>query len=146
MPDYSFNMGKNLIKLSAATLALIAITSGTAMGLLQLSPVLFPHVGEPAPAYDCDDGTLAMYRHFEKLGIESTPIVGNLEMTGETYLQSNHVWLLVGSGPNKIAYDWGTPRLDRQHYEGYQISLDYLLYVVQQDLKNPDLLPIAGDR
>jgi hypothetical protein len=51
----------------------------------------------------------------------------------------------VGSGENKIAYDWGTPRFDHQHYEGYKISLDYLLYVVQQDAKSPGLLTIAQD-
>jgi hypothetical protein len=144
--DYSFSMGKNLIKLAVGTLAFITLTVGATMGLLQLNPVLFPVVGEPTAAYDCDDDTLAMYRHFEELGIESTPVVGNLDITGETYMQSNHVWLLVGSGPNKIAYDWGTPRLDRQHYEGFRIDLDYLLYVVQQDAKSPDLLPIAEDR
>jgi len=139
-------MGKNLIKLIIGIIAFLAITGGATMGLLQLNPALFTEVGEPSSAYDCDDDTLAMYRHFEELGIESTPVVGNLEMTGEAYLQSNHVWLLVGSGKNKIAYDWGTPRLDRQHYEGYTISLDYLLYVVQQDLKSPDLLPIAENQ
>ena len=143
---YSFGMSKSILKYAAGTLALITITSGSVIGLLQLNPVLFPAVGEPTAAYDCDDNTLAMYRHFEELGIESTPVVGNLDMTGESYLQSNHVWLLVGSGPNKIAYDWGTPRLDRQHYEGFKIDLDYLLYVVQQDAKSPDLLPIAEDR
>jgi hypothetical protein len=119
-------------------LALAVIT-----GILRLSPVLFPKVGEPTETYDCDDGTLDMYRHFEKLGIEATPIVGNLDMSGETYTQSNHVWLLVKSGSRLIAYDWGTPRFDKQHYEGFKISLDYLLYAVQQDQKNPDLLGIA---
>jgi hypothetical protein len=139
-------MGKNFIKLTLEVVAINTIAGGVTMGFLPLNPVLYPAVGSPAPAYDCDDDTLAMYRHFEELGIESTPVVGNLELTGKTYLQCNHVWLLVGSGPNKIAYDWGTPRLDRQHYEGFKINLDYLLYVVQQDAKNPDLLPIAENR
>jgi hypothetical protein len=139
-------MGKRLVKLTAGAVTIITLTCGIAIGLLQLNPVLFPAISEPAAAYDCDDDTLAMYRHFENLGIASTPVVGNLELTGEEYLQCNHVWLLVGSGPNKIAYDWGTPRFDRQHYEGFKIDLDYLLYVVQQDTKSPDLLPIAQDR
>jgi hypothetical protein len=139
-------MGHRLVKLAMGTIAFIAITSGVAIGLLQFNSVLFPDVGKPSATYDCDDDTLAMYRHFENLGIECTPLVGNLDVTGEDYAQCNHVWLLVGSGQNKIAYDWGTPRLDRQHYEGYKISLDYLLYVVQQDLKSTDSLPIAENR
>ena len=143
---YSFGMGKNILKLAVGTLAFVTFTGGVALGLLQLNPVLFPDVSQPSPTYDCDDAALAMYQLFKQLGLEATPVVGNLEMNGETYLQSNHVWLLVGSGENKIAFDWGTPRLDRQHYEGYTISLDYLLYVVQQDLKSPNLLPIAEDR
>jgi hypothetical protein len=139
-------MGKKILQIAMGTIAIIALTSGIAMGLLQLNPVVFPPVGEPTADYDCDDDTLDMYRHFKENGIEAIPIVGNLDITGEEYEQCNHVWLLVGSGPNKIAYDWGTPRFDRQHYEGFKISLDYLLYVVQQDLKNPDLLPIAQDK
>jgi hypothetical protein len=139
-------MRKKLIKLAAGIFAFFTITAGAILGLLQLNPVLFPDVGEPTATYDCDDETLAMYRHFEELGIASTLVVGNLDMTGEAYTQSNHVWLLVGSGKNKIAYDWGIPRFDSQYHEGYTISLDYLLYVVQQDEKSPDLLPIAEDR
>lgn len=114
-------------------------------GLIRVSPIIFPDVGEPSGTYDCDDETLDMYLHFEKLGIRSVPIVGNLETNNETYSQSNHVWLLVSLGGWQIAYDWGTPRFDKQHYEGYKISLDYLIYVVRQDFKNPDLLPIAED-
>jgi hypothetical protein len=81
-----------------------------------------------------------MYREFERLGIEATPIVGDLDKSGEAYMDCNHVWLLVKSGDKEIAYDWGTPRFDSQHYEGYTISLDYLLYAVNQDLKGDDSL------
>jgi len=101
--------------------------------LPRLSPVIFPALPEPSPEFDCDDGTLSMYRHFENLGIDSTPIVGNLDMDGEEYMDCNHVWLLVKSGDKDIAYDWGVPRFDRQHYEGYTISLDYLKYAVAED-------------
>jgi hypothetical protein len=139
-------VGKNILKFAVGIMAVLTITGGVTLGLLQLNPVIFPQVGEPTATYDCDDETLDMYHHFQDIGIECTPIVGNLEMTGEEYMQSNHVWLLVGSGPNKIAYDWGIPRFDRQHYEGYKINLDYLLYVVQQDIKSPDLLPIAENK
>ena len=108
--------------------------------LPRLSSVIFPPLPEPSAIFDCDDGTLAMYRHFQSLGIESTPIVGNLDMNGEQYMESNHVWLLVDSGYRKIAYDWGTPHFDSQHYEGYTISLDYLLYAVAADRKGDNLL------
>lgn len=121
----------------------IVIAIAVILGLPQLNPALFPVVAEPSETYDCDDETLDMYRHFQNIGIEAVPVVGNLEMTGETYTQSNHVWLLVPSGDRLIAYDWGTPRFDKQHYEGYKITLDYLLYVVAQDKKDPALLGIA---
>jgi hypothetical protein len=85
-----------------------------------------------------------MYNHFKNMGIEAIPVVGNLEMTGENFTQCNHVWLLVKSGDKQIAYDWGTPRFDKQHYEGFKIDFDYLLYAVQQDKKDPGLLGIAN--
>jgi hypothetical protein len=124
-------------------LAFIFITLAVFASLPRLNSVIFPSVQEASPTYDCDDGTLDTYRYFESLGIESTPIVGNLDMDGEEYMESNHVWLLVKSGDKDIAYDWGIPRFDRQHYEGYPISLEYLLYAVEQDKKGFDLLASA---
>jgi hypothetical protein len=125
-----------ILKIAAFILAAIAVL----VTLPRFSPVLFPPVSEPSSTYDCDDDTLQMYREFERAGIESTPIIGNLNMSGEAYMECNHVWLLVKSGDKEIAYDWGTPRFDRQHYEGYTISLDYLLYAVNQDKKGDDTL------
>jgi hypothetical protein len=121
----------------------VVISLAAFLGLPRFSPVLFPAVGEPSETYDCDDETLDMYRQFTSRGLEAIPVVGNLEMTGEKFTQSNHVWLLVRSGEKLIAYDWGTPRFDTQHYEGYKITLDYLLYAVQQDHKDPALLGLA---
>ncbi len=121
----------------------LLIAAAVILAMLQFSNIFFPKVGEPAATYDCDDATLDMHRHFKQLGMESTPVVGNLDMSGETYTQSNHVWLLVKAGNRMIAYDWGKPRFDQQHYEGYKISYDYLVYAVQQDEKSPDLLAIA---
>ena len=121
----------------------ILISTAVTLGLPRLNAVIFPGVQEPSATYDCDDETLDRYRHFQKLGIECAPIVGNLDMSGETYMESNHVWLLVKSGDRQIAYDWGTPRFDRQHYEGYTISLDYLLYTVNQDKKGNDMMAEA---
>ena len=101
--------------------------------LPRVGQVFLPYVPEPSPTFDCDDGTLLTYRYFRSLGIESTPVVGNLKMEGEAYADSDHVWLLVESGGQTIAYDWGTPRFDVQHYEGYPISLEYLQYAVAED-------------
>jgi hypothetical protein len=128
-----------ILKIAAFILAALAVL----VTLPRFSPVLFPPVSEPSSTYDCDDDTLQMYREFERAGIESTPIIGNLNMSGEAYMECNHVWLLVKSGDKEIAYDWGTPRFDRQHYEGYTISLDYLLYAVNQDKKGDDTLASA---
>jgi len=98
----------------------------------------------PSDTFDCDDSALAMYNYFHGLGIEATPIIGNLKMDGEAYADSNHVWLMVKSGGWEIAYDWGTPRLDRQHYEGYPISLEMLLSAVEQDRQGSDGLASPG--
>ena len=104
----------------------------------RLSPAIYPYLPAPSPAFDCDDSTISMYRHFQRLGIEATPIVGNLSLDGEEYMECDHVWLLVESGEKSIAYDWGEPQFDRQHYEGYTVSLDYLLYAIADDINNED--------
>ena len=69
--------------------------------LPRFSPVVFPRVPEPSPVFDCDDATLATYRYYQALGIESKPIVGNLDLDSEKYEESNHVWLLVNPGTRK---------------------------------------------
>jgi hypothetical protein len=117
---------------------IILLASAVTLALFCLSAIVLPAVPGPSPSFDCDDATLMMYRHFQSLGITATPIIGNLGMDGEKYMECNHVWLLVKTGNLEIAYDWGTPRFDRQHYEGYNISLDYLLYAVKQDMKGND--------
>ena len=111
--------------------------------LPRLSPILYPPLPEPSSFYDCDDGTLQMYRHFQKLGIESTPVVGNLEIEGEEYMECNHVWLMVESGDRGIAYDWGEPQFDSQHYEGYSISFDSLLYAVAEDKRDREIIALS---
>jgi hypothetical protein len=117
----------------------------TALLLLpRFSPVVFPRVQEPSATYDCDDATLDMYRQFQSEGIDATPIVGNLDLENEEYEQSNHVWLLVKSGDKEIAYDWGVPRFDSQHYQGYTISLDTLLEAVAADRQGSNSLVAAG--
>jgi hypothetical protein len=125
-------------------LTFVFVVLTVTLTLPRFSPVLFPRVTAPSSSHDCDDAALAMYRHFQRLGIESAPIVGNLDLNGEAFEQSNHVWLLVKSGDKEIAYDWGIPRFDRQHYEGYTISLDYLLGAVAEDITGDNVLVAAG--
>lgn len=120
---------KELLRVTASSLILLAIILVAA----RLVPVMFPSVPEPSDTFDCDDSTLAMYEHFQSMGIPSWPIIGNLKTDNEAFSESNHVWLLVGFGNKKIAYDWGLPRLDSQHYEGYIISLDKLEMAVAYD-------------
>ena len=112
--------------------------------LPRLSPVIYPSVPVPSTEFDCDDGTLSMYRYFQQMGIESTPIIGNLNSTGEEFMESDHVWLMVKSGDNTIAYDWGEPRFDSQHYEGYAVDLDALLHAVEEDRKGTEILAVAS--
>ena len=131
---------RNLTKIAA----FIFVVSVLCLAFPRLSSVVFPEMPEPSASFDCDDGALLMYKHFESLGIESTPIIGNLKMSGEDYMESNHVWLLVKSGDREIAYDWGTPRFDRQHYEGYPITLNYLMYAVAQDEQGGSTLSSTG--
>ena len=114
----------------------IVIVFSTIMTLPRLSPAIYPYLPAPSPTFDCDDSTLSTYRHFQRLGIEAKPIVGNLTLDGEEYMECNHVWLLVESGEKRIAYDWGEPKFDRQHYEGYIVNLDYLLYAIADDINN----------
>jgi hypothetical protein len=126
------------LKIAVFNLVIVAL----ALTLPRLGEVVFPCVQEPSATYDCDDETLDMYHHFHSLGIDSVPIVGNLEKTGERYGESDHVWLLVRLGGRYVAYDWGSPRFDPQHYEGYTISLEYLVYAIEQDHKGNDI--VAG--
>jgi len=96
-------------------------------------PYLLPDVPEPSQTFDCDDSTLYMYDHFTELGCEVQIIAGNLDMTGESFEEIDHVWLLVQVGDGWQAYDWGEPCFDDQHYEGYGVSYEQLLEVSQRD-------------
>jgi hypothetical protein len=130
----------NITKILAVTFIILVV----GLAFPRLSSIVLPSLPHSSSTFDCDDEALAMYQHFQSLGIESTPIIGNLKMDGEAYMESNHVWLLVKSGDREIAYDWGTPRFDRQHYEGYIISLDFLLSAVEQDKHVNNTLSSAG--
>lgn len=100
-----------------------------------LTKTLLFEMPGPSDAFDCDDGVLLMYERLSSIGIKSVPIVGDLDTTGEKYQEIKHVWLLAEIAGINIAFDWGTPWLDRQHYEGYPITYDQLVQFVKQDDK-----------
>ncbi len=99
-----------------------------------LTKTLLFGLPDPSALYDCDDAALAMLDRLAALGIEATPVVGDLRKTGEEYRELTHVWLIAEIAGVKIAFDWGTPWLDRQHYEGYPITRAKLLEFVELDL------------
>jgi hypothetical protein len=128
-----FNRGVRKIMIFIGLCLLIVVT------LPRFSPLLFPPLPVPTADFDCDDGTLAMYEHFRSLGADARPFIGNLNMKGEEFMEADHVWLMVSAGDKCIAYDWGRPRFDSQHYEGYAITVDELLYAVAKDIENQEL-------
>ncbi len=117
----------------------LVLASLTFIGLLPiLTKTLLFQLPRPSATFDCDDGTLLMYNRLTNLGIKATPFVGNLLTTGEKYPEINHIWVLVEIGGISIAFDWGTPWLDKQHYEGYPINYQQLVEFVKQDQYNSD--------
>ncbi|MBI2852464.1 MAG: hypothetical protein HYX84_05135 [Chloroflexi bacterium] len=115
----------------------LVISSALGVLLVILSPLFVPHmffrIPQPSAEFDCDDATLLMWRRLNSIGIKSTPILGNLKTTGEAYLDTDHIWLLVNVAGGHIAMDWGRIYFDRQHYEGYLTNHDQLLAFVAQD-------------
>ena len=110
----------------------------------------------PSSTWDCDDDALYMYNQLKEARNWSAimPVIGNLEISGESFLdlEYNHVWIMVnevvpyvksGSDPVSIndlgichvwvAYDWGEPCFDLQHYEGAIITPNELIEAVEYD-------------
>ena len=98
-----------------------------------LLPKWFFDMPGPSSEFDCDDSTLVMFERFTNLGIRVTPFLGNLRMEGETYMESDHIWLIADIAGLPISFDWGEPRMDRQHYEGFEITYEKLVAFVEQD-------------
>ncbi len=112
--------------------------------VLFLSPAILKYFVFQMPgfseSFDCDDSALLMVERLSQLGVTATPILGNLKIDTEAYLESDHVWVLANIFGLSVALDWGTPRFDRQHYEGYTLTSPQLLFFVEQDLaKTPGL-------
>jgi len=84
--------------------------------------------------FDCDDSALYMYEYFTSLNYKVRIVEGNLDMTGETSNQCDHVWVWVTDpAGGEIAYDWGRVFTDEQHNWGYEISYKDLLLVAARD-------------
>ncbi len=116
---------------------LLVTLSTVGVIFIVLSPLMtqmfYFDMPNPSPEFDCDDSTLLMMERLSTLGIRSTPILGNLKKNGESYQESDHIWLLVNIAGLRIAFDWGEPRFDAQHYEGFAVTPQQLLAFVQQD-------------
>lgn len=94
----------------------------------------YPRITIPDnPNYDCDDATLTMVEWAESKGYSYKIIAGSPEVIDETFDQFSHVWILIEMQGKWIAYDWGDPYSDKQHYEGYIISKAELLKAVEAD-------------
>jgi hypothetical protein len=106
--------------------------------LVLISPLAvrttFFRMPEYSASFDCDDGALLMMDRLQGMGITGIPVLGNLKITGEQYLESDHVWLVIEIAGRWIALDRGAVSFDSQHYEGFPISRQQLLEFVAQDL------------
>lgn len=67
-----------------------------------------------------------MYRRLAVVGIKATVMAGDLAVKGEKFEDIDRVWLVADIAGQKIAFDWGPPELDQQHYEGYAIFYQQL--------------------
>ena len=94
-----------------------------------------PNMPAASDNFDCDDSALFMYEYFTSKGYECTIVAGNLEIENETFFECKHIWVVV-TPPDKrnLAYDWGVPRFDKQHYHGFELTPTQLKEVVLSDL------------
>jgi hypothetical protein len=100
-------------------------------------------VPRPSATWDCDDDALYMFDYFRKTWCASegrkisiVAVIGNLDIENEDVLkfESDHVWVILSmDGEYWIAYDWGEPCFDSQHYEGCIITYEELLQAVEWD-------------
>ena len=136
--NFHTNIRKSIIRIRRGMLYLLAGSFLFSLTLVALLPVLadplFFHMPSgPTTVFDCDDATLVMLQRFSSVGIKAVPILGNLKVSGEKYQEIDHVWVLAQIGGIKVAFDWGAPWLDKQHYEGFPITYDQLVGFVEQD-------------
>ncbi len=80
---------------------------------------------------ECDDMAADIWEILARKGIISLIVAGNLEMSGESYADCNHAWLLIYSGEGSAAalettcgevYTWQDTEVDpnlKQYWEGF---------------------------
>lgn len=100
----------------------------------------FPDITMPVSTdWDCDDAALFIYEYFSQYEeYDPAIVIGDLQKTDENilHLEFDHVWVIVNVEQNYwIAYDWGKPCFDEQHYEGCIITYDELLKAIEYDKK-----------
>lgn len=102
-----------------------------------------PNMPEASDTFDCKNSALLMYEYFTEKGYECQIISGNLELKNEYIMDCNHTWVLVNKTGEDfaLAFDWGRPRLDTQHYEGYSLSYEELKDAVEADTPPVKWLP-----
>jgi len=109
------------------------------LALVLLAPLVMRDLFFRLPVYsaefDCDDAAVLMMERLDGVGITGTPILGNLKMAGEKYLESDHIWLLADIAGRQVAFDKGVFCLDSQHYEGFPLSKQQLQEFVEQDYR-----------
>jgi len=113
------------------------------LALPMLAKVAFFRLPPNSATFDCDDATIAMYNRLAGAGIKADIIAGNLNASGEEFKDIDHVWVLVKVAGRNIAFDWGLPAFDRQHYEGYTVSYAQLEKWVEHDRPAPGAVASA---
>lgn len=102
-----------------------------------------PNMPEASDTFDCKNSALFMYEYFTEKGYECLIITGNLELKNEDIFDCPHMWVLVKKPGEDaaLAFDWGYPCVDTQHYEGYPISYEELKDAVEAGAPPIKLLP-----
>lgn len=97
----------------------------------------FPTIDIPSEyGGDCKNAAVYMHTYFDRQGYEVYLVVGNLERDNETLVECNHTWVMVLlHEPYWVAYDWGNPCFDEQHYFGYKVPIESLLTIIEKEAR-----------
>ena len=103
--------------------------------------ILFIDMPPQSEDFDCDDAVKIEYDRLTEWGLKPTIMLGDLKRTSESYMESDHVWLLVSLGPLNLPLDWGKLQFGRQYYEGYPVGNDKLEVFIRQDKEKKGSFP-----
>lgn len=68
------------------------------------------------PDYVCRHFAYDTQKHFARLGIDSTIVVG--KMSWSTNPKNRHAWVVVHFLTGDVAYEWGLPVFGNEYYQG----------------------------